>query len=174
MKCFQAYSSGMLSGGGVFSGIYQLNPFGRILVKCLGEFFWGFPESIIVLVLFCSITLYRLEVNGMLSGVFHLLCRFEIHALLSGVFLWNAFWYIPIECFRMFLSEMLSDVFQWNAFRHIPADCFRAHSSGMLSDTEVFSSIYQSKLLGVFSSGMLWDAFQWNTFWRVPVECFRA
>ena len=80
----------------------------------------------------------------MLSGVFHLLCRFEIHGMLSCVFLWNAFWYIPVECFQVFLSEMLSDVFQWNAFRHIRAECFRAHSSGMLSDTGEFSGIYQS------------------------------
>ena len=91
MKCFQEYSSGMLSGGGVFSGIYQLNPFGRILMKCFGEFFWGFPESIIVLVLFVQLLLYRLEINGMLSGVFHLLCRFEIHAMLSGVLHWYVF-----------------------------------------------------------------------------------
>ena len=106
----------------------------------------------------------------MLSGVFHLLCRFEIHALLSGVFLWNAFWYIPIECFRMFLSEMLSDVFQWNAFRHIPVDCFRERLSGTF---QWYAFGHQSVFehISVEAFGCI---FKWNALGFIPVEYFLA
>ena len=43
--------------------------------------------------------------------------RFEINAMLSSVFHWNAFWYIAIECFQVYPSEMLSGVFHWKCLR---------------------------------------------------------
>ena len=87
---------------------------------------------------FFQFLLYRLEIHGMLSGVFHLLCRFEIHAMLSGVFHWYVFWHFPVECLRAHPREMLSGIFQWNAFGrrgvfgYISVESFWANSGEML------------------------------------------
>ena len=161
MECFQAYSSGLLSGTFQWYVFGHRSVFEHISVEAFGCIFkWN--------ALGCIPVEYFLACScGMLSGIVEL----------NAFGYWNGFGHIPVECFRSYYNEMLSrkvlGVFQWITFGRIPVNAFGHFQWNAFEH-------WKEECLRVYPREMLSGIFQWNAFGQrgvfehISVESFWA